>query len=109
MHRYPLTAAASARPTPVLPAVPSMIVPPGCSQPSRSASSTMATPTRSLMLPPGLSDSSLTNTRAGTPSPSRRSGIMGVRPIASSTFWLMPSRGVLTLACSDAADSYSAR
>ena len=35
----------------------------------------MATPTRSLMLPPGLSDSSLTRTCAGTPSPSRCSGI----------------------------------
>ena len=90
MHRYPLTAAARARPTPVLPAVASMIVPPGCSQPRRSASSTIATPTRSLMLPPGLSDSSLTRICAGTPSASRCSGIKGVRPIVSRTVWLIP-------------------
>ena len=34
MQRYPLTDAARASPTPVLPAVASMIVPPGCSQPA---------------------------------------------------------------------------
>jgi hypothetical protein len=49
-----------ARPTPVLPAVASMMVPPGLSQPRRSASLIMARPTRSLTLPPGFSDSTLT-------------------------------------------------
>ena len=70
-----------ARPTPVLPAVASMMVPPGRSQPRCSASAIMARPTRSLTLPPGLSDSTLTDTVAGTSSASRRSRTSGVRPI----------------------------
>ena len=59
MQRYPLTAAACASPTPVLPAVASTIVPPGLSRPSFSAASIIETPIRSLKLPPGLTDSSL--------------------------------------------------
>jgi hypothetical protein len=90
MQRYPFTAATSARPTPVLPAVASMIVPPGRSQPRRSASSTIATPTRSLMLPPGLSDSSFKSMRAGTPCAIRASGTSGVQPIAARTDGVMP-------------------
>jgi hypothetical protein len=39
---------------PVLPLVPSTIVPPGRSAPAFSAASTMATPIRSLTLPAGL-------------------------------------------------------
>src|SRR5262249_55409043 len=50
----PLTAAAIASARPVLLAVASTIVPPGCSRPRRSASSIMAKPMRSLMEPPGF-------------------------------------------------------
>lgn len=46
--RYPRTAPTSARPTPVLPEVGSMMVPPGRSRPSRSAASIMATAIRSF-------------------------------------------------------------
>ena len=43
-----------ARPMPVLPDVPSMIVPPGLSRPARSASSIILIAIRSLMELPGL-------------------------------------------------------
>jgi hypothetical protein len=52
-----LSAAAIARPVPVLPLVGSTIVPPGFSLPSRSAASTRAIAARSLIEPPGLSAS----------------------------------------------------
>src|SRR4029450_1608851 len=55
-----------ARPMPVLPDVPSMMVPPGFSRPSRSASSIILTAMRSLMELPGLKVSSLTSTCTGT-------------------------------------------
>ncbi len=54
MQRYPLTIAAIASPMPVLPEVPSMMVPPGLSKPFRSASSTIRIAMRSLILCPGL-------------------------------------------------------
>src|SRR4051794_29345796 len=38
------------------------------------------------MLPPGLTESSLTNTRAGTPSANRWSATRGVRPMNSRMF-----------------------
>jgi hypothetical protein len=47
---------------PVLPLVGSMIVPPGCSVPSASAASIMASAMRSLIEPPGLPRSLLTQT-----------------------------------------------
>ena len=59
MHRYPLTAAAIARPTPVFPDVASTIRPPGLSLPARSAASIIASPIRSLTDPPGLKNSAL--------------------------------------------------
>jgi hypothetical protein len=59
MQRYPLSAAAMASPTPVLPLVPSTMVPPGRSSPLRSASSMIAIPIRSLTEPPGLAYSAL--------------------------------------------------
>src|SRR5262249_2832620 len=55
-----------ARPMPVVPDVPSMIVPPGLSSPARSASSIILTAMRSLMELPGLNVSSLARTVAGT-------------------------------------------
>src|SRR5678816_837149 len=74
--------AAIARPIPVLPLVPSMIVPPGLSSPCRSASSIIFTAIRSLMLLPGLNVSILAYTAAGMSRtiPCRR--IIGVHPIA---------------------------
>ena len=59
MHRYPLSAAAIASPTPVLPLVASTMVPPGCSAPERSSASIIGTPMRSFTLPPGLKKSAL--------------------------------------------------
>ena len=56
---YPITTAAIARPTPVLPEVHSTIVPPGLSWPAWTAASIIDTPIRSLTLPPGLNDSTL--------------------------------------------------
>src|SRR5260221_648928 len=52
-----------ARPRPVLPAVASMITPPGLSRPSASAASIMVRAMRSLIEPPGLALSSLVKRR----------------------------------------------
>ena len=82
-----MTAAAMARPTPVLPLVGSTIVPPGLSQPLRSASSIMRMPMRSLTEPPGLSISSLATTGVRIPLVTRLSRTRGVCPSASMTFW----------------------
>ena len=57
IHLYPLSTAAIASPTPVLPLVPSTIVPPGYSRPSRSARSIIGIPMRSFIDPPGLKNS----------------------------------------------------
>jgi hypothetical protein len=54
-----LSAAAMASPTPVLPLVPSTIVPPGFNRPSRSACSMIGKPMRSFTEPPGLKKSAL--------------------------------------------------
>ena len=54
-----------ASPMPVLPEVPSMMVPPGFSSPARSASSIILTAMRSLIELPGLKVSSLTSTVPG--------------------------------------------
>ena len=53
---------------PVLPDVPSMIVPPGLSRPARSASSIIRTAMRSLIELPGLKVSTLASTVARTTS-----------------------------------------
>src|SRR5438309_1315110 len=73
-----------ARPMPVLPDVPSTIVPPGRSNPARSASSIIFTAIRSLIELPGLNVSSLASTVALT-SPLVRALIrtIGVPPMAS--------------------------
>ena len=54
-----------AKPIPVLPEVPSMMVPPGFNLPSRSASSIIFKAIRSLIELPGLVDSTFANTIAG--------------------------------------------
>ena len=54
MQRYPLIAAAMARPMPVFPLVASTMTPPGFSSPRRSAPSMIARPIRSFTEPPGF-------------------------------------------------------
>src|SRR6266542_10999 len=69
---------------PVLPEVPSMIVPPGFSSPCFSASSIIRTAMRSLIELPGLNVSSLTSTVAGmTPRVIELMRTIGVPPMAS--------------------------
>src|SRR4029077_19720173 len=85
MHRYPLCAAAMARPTPVLPDVGSTIVPPGFSLPSRSAFSIIARPIRSLTEPPGLMYSNLARSLGATSAPIESSRTIGVLPTSSRT------------------------
>src|ERR1700730_5628405 len=66
---------------PVLPLVAStIVVRPGSIRPSRSAASIIATPIRSLTLPPGLNDSSLANSCAPPSGASRLSSTIGVLP-----------------------------
>src|SRR6266702_5864292 len=83
MQRYPLTAAAIARPTPVFPDVASTIKPPGLSFPSRSAASIIASPIRSFTDPPGLKNSALAYTRVRIPCVTRFSRTSGVQPMVS--------------------------
>src|SRR4051794_2603322 len=83
MQRYPLSAAAIASPTPVLPDVGSTIVPPGFSFPSRSAASIIASPIRSLFEPPGFMNSSLARIVPGTSPETRSSRTIGVEPTRS--------------------------
>jgi hypothetical protein len=80
-----LIAAAIASPTPVLPLVGSTMVPPGRSQPLRSASSTMRMPIRSLTEPPGFINSSLATSGVRMPAARRSSRTSGVPPIAAIT------------------------
>src|ERR1041384_1288585 len=71
---------------PVLPDVPSTIVPPGFKRPARSASSIIFTAMRSLIELPGLNVSTFASTSpAITPRVMRLMRIIGVAPIASST------------------------
>src|SRR5262245_49166800 len=73
-----------ASPMPVLPEVPSMIVPPGFNRPRRSASSIIRTAMRSLIEFPGLNVSSFA--RTVTPASPRAIELMrtiGVWPMAS--------------------------
>src|SRR5438045_917025 len=73
-----------ARPMPVLPEVPSMIVPPGLSSPCFSASSIILTAMRSLMELPGLNVSILATTSAAmTPRVMRLIRTIGVCPMTS--------------------------
>ena len=69
---------------PVLPDVPSMIVPPGLSRPARSASSIILTAMRSLIELPGLKVSILASTvPLTTPLVMRLMRTIGVSPMAS--------------------------
>ena len=60
-----------------------MVVRPGAMRPSRSATSIMASPMRSLTLPPGLNDSSLPSTSAPVSSEMRLRRTKGVCPMSS--------------------------
>ena len=66
----------------MLPLVPSMIVPPGLSNPFRSASSIIFTAIRSLMLWPGLNVSIFAYTVAGMSPTTRWRRTIGVHPMA---------------------------
>src|SRR6266705_5577733 len=68
-----------ARPTPVLPLVGSMMVPPGRSWPPASARSTIARPIRSFTDPPGFRYSTLARIVGSRPRPSRDNRTIGVR------------------------------
>ena len=71
---------------PVLPDVPSMIVPPGLRRPSRSASSIIFTAIRSLIELPGLNVSSLASTWPVTSRAMRLMRTIGVWPMAPRMF-----------------------
>ena len=73
-----------AKPTPVLPEVGSMMVPPGFKAPDFSASSTIAKAMRSLMEPPGLVRSDLIHTWWLLPN-KRCMRMWGVWPMVSRT------------------------
>src|SRR6187200_2767668 len=76
-----------ARPMPVLPDVPSMIVPPGLSRPALSASSIIRTAIRSLIEFPGLNVSIFASTVASmTPRVMRLMRTIGVLPMTSRMF-----------------------
>src|SRR5215510_952451 len=68
---------------PVLPDVPSMIVPPSLILPAFSAASSIAMPMRSFTLPPGLRYSSFASIVGRTPSAIRLSRTRGVLPMTS--------------------------
>ena len=78
--------AAKAKPIPVLPEVPSIIVPPGFKRPSASASSIIFTAILSFTEFPGLNVSTLANTSASTSAVTLFSWTKGVFPIVSNIF-----------------------
>ena len=92
---YPFTAETSARPTPVLPLVGSMIVAPGLSTPSFSAASTIASAMRSFTLPPGLKNSPFASAFAPPLFSLPEISTSGVPPTFSRMFF-----AVLLIACS---------
>ena len=81
----PIAAPTMQRPMPVLPAVPSTIVPPGLSLPERTASKIMASAARSLTEPPGFMNSALPRIVQPVASEAALSLMRGVRPMASTT------------------------
>ena len=83
MSLYPFTAAARARPIPVLPELGSINVSPGLIRPSCSASSIIRTPIRSFKEPPGLKNSHLANNWQFSSVPILPSFTIGVFPTAS--------------------------
>ena len=84
INRYPFTIAAKASPIPVFPDVASIIVPPGLSKPSFSASSTICTAILSLIEFPGLKVSTFAKMVPGTPSTVLFILTIGVLPIVSN-------------------------
>ena len=78
--------ATNANPIPVLPEVPSMIVPPGFKRPSASASSIIFTAILSLTEFPGLKVSTFASTKASTPTVTLFSFTSGVLPIVPRIF-----------------------
>ena len=80
---YPLTIAAKANPIPVLPLVPSTIVPPGLKRPSASASSIILSAIRSFTELPGLKVSYLAKTKQGKDAVSLLTFTIGVFPMVS--------------------------
>ncbi len=83
MSLYPLIIATNAKPIPVFPEVPSIIVPPGFKRPSASASSIICTAIRSFTEFPGLVVSTFANTKASMPLTILLSLTNGVFPIVS--------------------------
>ena len=81
--RYPMAFPTSASPIPVLPAVPSTIVPPGRSWPCASASSMMNSAARSLTDWPGFMNSALPRMVHPVTSDALRRCTSGVFPISS--------------------------
>jgi hypothetical protein len=89
--------AAIASPMPVLPDVPSTIVPPGLRRPAFSASSIIVTAMRSLIELPGLKVSTLASTVASvTPLVIALIRTSGVRPIVSRMLPQMPELEAVT-------------
>ena len=76
--------AASARPIPVFPDVPSIMVPPGLINPDFSASSIIFTAILSFMELPGLKVSTLASTSEGMPFTTLFNFTRGVLPMVSS-------------------------
>ena len=80
-----MAAQTNASAIPVLPLVAStIVVRPGSIRPSRSAASIIATPIRSLTLPPGLNASSLANSSTSLSPAILASCTIGVRPTRSA-------------------------
>src|SRR5215216_7296800 len=82
MVLYPLSAAAMASPTPVLPLVASTMVPAGFNSPRFSAPSMIFAPTRSFTEPPGFMNSNFAYNGTGKSLPMRPNLTSGVSPIA---------------------------
>ena len=86
IHLYPFTMAASAKPIPVFPEVPSIMVPPGCKRPSASASVIICKAILSFTEFPGLNVSYFESTKHGNSLVSTFSLTKGVFPIVSNIF-----------------------
>jgi hypothetical protein len=95
--RYPFSAAASARPMPVLPLVGSISVSPGFMRPSASAISTMRSPIRSFTLPPAEKNSHFATSSQRRPADKRLMRTQGVPPTKSSADAEMRARGAAGL------------
>ena len=85
MTLYPFATPTIDNPIPVFPEVGSMMVSPGFSNPSCSAFSIILRAIRSFTLPPGLKNSSFTNTSAESSGTILFNLTIGVLPINSVT------------------------